>query len=115
MPENVVARWESAYRRYREASKVASSVAGDQTVAREMVAASRDVAALWREMESTADLPWWLLAALSAAAQAFEFQARDWIVQPDYFPPEVTHARRPAVRLTTRAQPTRDEVGESDG
>ena len=38
----------------------------------------RDVAAVWREMTVEPDVPWWELAALGAAAQAFERQAQDW-------------------------------------
>ena len=43
-----------------------------------MARASADVAAVWREMTAEPDMPWWELAALGAAAQAFERQAHDW-------------------------------------
>jgi hypothetical protein len=79
VPDKLVERWEAAYRTYSSASKLAaSSVAGDRVAARAMAVASWEVAAVWREMESLSDLPWWALAAVGAAAQAVEFQARDW-------------------------------------
>ena len=106
IPEGLEQRWESAYRRYGETSTtVAVARSGDRGVAAEMAAASSDVAAMWRELESSVDLPWWMLAALSAAAQAFEFQARDWKARADDVSP-LDDGRRPQVRLATRAQPT---------
>lgn len=62
VPDELVRRWEVAYRRYREASKT-STVVGDRDAAREMASASREVSALWRQLESCADLPWWTVAA----------------------------------------------------
>jgi hypothetical protein len=82
VPDNVVYRWEAAYSRYGHAARAAAtSVAGDRNAALEMAAASREVAVAWCEIEAIGDAPWWTLAALSAAAQAFEFQARDWSVR----------------------------------
>lgn len=79
--EDLIERWEAAYRRYTDASKIsAMSFAADQDVAREMVMASHEVASAWRAMESTPDLPWWVMAALAAAAQAFEYQVKEWSV-----------------------------------
>lgn len=105
VPEELVRRWESAYRRYGEASKTAvSAVPGDRGAAGEMAAASSEVAAAWRAMESIVDLPWWILAALVAAAQAFEFQARDWNARADAWPLDNGQGR-PQVRLATRARP----------
>ena len=100
VPEDLVQRWEAAYRRYGEASKMSAvSPAGDRDVARAMVLASHDVAVAWRAMESIPDLPWWTLAAVGAAAQAFEFQAREWSVRAEGW-------LGPARRLATRTQPT---------
>jgi hypothetical protein len=100
VPEDMVQRWEIAYRRYVEASKVSAlASAGDLDVAREMVVASHDVASAWRVMESMPDLPWWTAAAISAAAQAFEFQARDWAVRAEGW-------LGPVRRLPTRPRPT---------
>src|SRR5262249_44923782 len=92
---------------YGEASKAAaSSVAGDRDAAREMAAASWEVAAAWREMESTADIPWWALAALCAAAQAFEIQARDWNARAAHgWPADDGRRSRPNVQLAARARP----------
>jgi hypothetical protein len=77
--ERLVVRWEAVYREYGLASEMVSkSVPGDGAVARHMAQASQDVAAVWREMAVEPDMPWWELAALGAAAQAFERQAQDW-------------------------------------
>ena len=77
--EGLVSRWEAVYREYGTASqRLSSSEPGDRSVARLMARASADVAAVWREMSGESDMPWWLVAALGAAAQAFEYQARDW-------------------------------------
>jgi hypothetical protein len=77
--ERLVARWEAVYREYGLTSEmVSNSVPGDGAVARRMARASADVAAVWREMAAEPEMPWWELAALGAAAQAFERQAHDW-------------------------------------
>jgi hypothetical protein len=77
--ERLVQRWEAVYREYGTASRrLSSSEPGDRTVARHMARASQDVAAVWREMAGEPGMPWWSVAALVAAAQAFEYQARDW-------------------------------------
>jgi hypothetical protein len=79
MSERLVQRWEAVYGEYGTASqRLSSSEPGDRSVARQMARASADVAAVWREMAAEPDLPWWSVAALCAAAQAFEYQARDW-------------------------------------
>ena len=110
VPENMVERWESAYCRYGNASR-ASTGGGDQNTAHEMADASRQVANAWREMERQSGLPWWVLAALVAAAQAFEAQARDWSTRAEFaWPPD---AGRPHVRLATRARLRADRRGES--
>jgi hypothetical protein len=105
VPEDLVQHWEAAYRRYREVSKVAAvSFAGDENAAQEMIAASQEVAVAWRSMESIPDLPWWTLAAVSAAAQAFEFQARDWSVGA--INTQAAILMGPARRLPARPRPT---------
>ncbi len=77
--EELVLRWEAVYREYGAVSAlVGASEPGDREVAERMARASRNVAAVWREMESEPDLAWWAVASLGAAAQAFEYQARDW-------------------------------------
>jgi len=77
--ERLVSRWEAVYREYGTASqRLSSTEPGDRTVALHMARASADVAAVWREMAGEVDMPWWSVAALCAAAQAFEHQARDW-------------------------------------
>lgn len=77
--ERLILRWEAVYREYGDASAlVSASEPGDREVAARMARASRNVAAVWREMESEPDMAWWAVASLGAAAQAFEYQARDW-------------------------------------
>lgn len=79
VPPGLVGRWEVAYRQYGDATIYAGkSVAGDRAAAEVLASASWQVASLWREMTASAALPWWALAALRAAAEAFEQQARDW-------------------------------------
>jgi hypothetical protein len=79
VPTDLTTRWEVAYRRYCAVAGLAASAgAGDQVAARALAATSRDVAAAWRELQKVPDLPWWVLAAVSAAAEAFESQAADW-------------------------------------
>jgi hypothetical protein len=116
VPDKLVERWEAAYRTYGSASKsAASSVAGDRVAARAMAVTSREVAAVWREMESVTDLPWWALAAVGAAAQAFEFQARDWTARAEHAgPPDAYAVRRPPVRLATRARPAGQRAQSQD-
>jgi hypothetical protein len=77
--DGLVRRWEAVYREYGAASAmVSASEPGDRDVAARMARASRNVAAVWREMAGESDVDWWAVAALSAAAQAFEYQERDW-------------------------------------
>jgi hypothetical protein len=104
LPEQLVQRWETVYRLYGQASKCAAdSVAGDPDAARAMASASSDVAEVWREIETLPDLPWWLLAAVGAAAQAFEFQARDWNARADV---DTSSPRsRPQARTGTPGRP----------
>ncbi|GLZ38523.1 hypothetical protein Acsp05_21470 [Actinokineospora sp. NBRC 105648] len=79
VPGEMVKRWQEAYRRFGQAYEAtAKRPPGDVNAARELAEASWNVAVLWREIAGTAGLPWWLLASLNAAAQAFEQQARDW-------------------------------------
>lgn len=83
--DELARRWEAVYREYGSASEmVNNSEPGDRAVARHMARASEDVAAVWRQMTNEPDLPWWTVAALGAAAQAFEYQARDWAARAKY-------------------------------
>lgn len=79
---DLVQRWESAYRIYGSASRSAGGDGGPVS-ARAMAAASWEVAAAWRAMEGVAGLAWWVVAAVNAAAQAFEVQAREWAARAD--------------------------------
>ena len=68
VPDALVGRWQAAYSAY-------SAAEGDRA---ELARLSAEVAAAWREMAAVPGLGWWLVAALSAAAEAFERQAQDW-------------------------------------
>lgn len=85
MPEALVRRWETMYSEYGRASEMVNkSEPGNRMVARQMAQASENVALVWRQMAAEPNIPWWSVAALSAAAQAFEFQARDWTARAKY-------------------------------
>ena len=76
--EQCTRAWEAAYRHYGHVWELtALSPKGDSAAAREMAAASRAVAAAWRQINTT-DLPWWTVAALESAAAAFEEQAQKY-------------------------------------
>lgn len=104
VPAELVQRWEVAYRRYGDAVQFAAvSPSMDRGAAHAMVLASHEVASVWRAMETTRGLPWWTVAALAAAAQAFEFQAVDWgmraevwpLREPGFASPQVRPMRKP--------------------
>ena len=85
VPLRLVERWEAAYRRYGQAStRAARSQPGDRQAARAVASTSAQVALHWRDIARTEGLVWWMLAALRAAADAFEAQARDWQARADY-------------------------------
>jgi lysozyme family protein len=80
----LVAAWESAYRRYGQVSEWSTrSPERDPAVAWQMASSSAAVAATWRQIAGSTQLPWWLLAAVDSAAQAFEDQAREWEAATD--------------------------------
>lgn len=82
--EKSIHMWEAAYRRYGQASVWSTQFRDRDPVALWHVAsASSEVAAAWREIAAAASLPWWMLAAVESAAQAFETQARDWEAHED--------------------------------
>lgn len=57
--DELVQRWELAYRRYGEVSEsVASAVAGDRDMAAAMATASWDVAVSWRNLAAEGGIPW---------------------------------------------------------
>jgi hypothetical protein len=111
--ERLVRRWEAVYREYGLASEmVGTAEPGDRAVARHMARASFDVAAVWREMSAEPDMPWWLVAALVAAAQAFEQQAKDWTARAKHDSTVNSSSRRPHPQVV---RPTRARATESDG
>jgi len=82
--EKSIREWEAAYRKYGHASElVARSIGDDLAAAWGMASASWQVAQAWRELAAAQRLPWWLLAAVESAAEAFEAQARDWEVREE--------------------------------
>lgn len=74
----LVAAWESEYRRYGQAAELSLWAGGDPGDASAMADASASVAVAWRRIAGSTVLPWWLLAAVDSAAQAFEAQAQEW-------------------------------------
>jgi hypothetical protein len=77
--EQYARAWEVAYRRYGQAWELtARSPKGDPDAAQEMAAASRAVAAAWRQIAAATTLPWWAMAATESAAGAFESQAFEY-------------------------------------
>lgn len=72
--------WEEAYRAYASVNEaVARSRSVDADTAGAMAVASSAVASSWRALAASArEQPWWVLAAVGSAAQAFEEQARHW-------------------------------------
>ncbi|TDP96223.1 hypothetical protein EV186_104205 [Labedaea rhizosphaerae] len=107
VPDELVQQWQAAYRSYGHASQmVAMAEPGDRNAARSMAAASRDVAVCWKELGAAPGLPWWTSAAVGAAVQAFEFQARDWEARAgrDGYSPA------PVLRPTPHQRP-HDELG----
>jgi hypothetical protein len=79
VPEQVVRAWEGKYRQYGQVNEMVSRMPTDDPVAAwHMATASWAVANAWREIATVSRLPWWLLAAVESAAEAFEAQARDW-------------------------------------
>ena len=79
VPEAYVRTWEGAYRQYAQVSEMAGRMhADDPAVAWHMATASWAVASAWRDLAAVGRLPWWALAAVESAAEAFESQARHW-------------------------------------
>jgi hypothetical protein len=79
VPDLFVRTWEGAYRQYGQTSEAVARLPGDDPAAAwQMATASWAVAAAWREIATVSRLPWWLLAAVESAAEAFESQAREW-------------------------------------
>jgi hypothetical protein len=111
--ERLVRSWEAVYREYGTASqRLGSAEPGDRSVARHMARASADVAAVWRNMAAESDLPWWSMAALCAAAQAFEYQARDWSARAKHEGAGSGPSRRLHSRITP---PAREMTVDGDG
>jgi hypothetical protein len=63
-------------------------------------------------MSAEPDMPWWLVAALVAAAQAFEQQAKDWTARAKHDSTVNSSSRRPHPQVV---RPTRARATESDG
>lgn len=112
VPDDLVRRWEVAYKRYGEALGV--SAAGDGRIAARAVASSSlEVAVVYREMGSRVVLPWWMAAAVGAAAEAFECQARDWGVRGERIWPTSNGALDGSPpRVPDRPQPQPQRHGE---
>jgi hypothetical protein len=75
VPWEAVARWETAYRAYVEVESSAAWTRGERLM---LADALQAVADAWRDIATTPGLDWWMLAALSAAAETAEQQARQF-------------------------------------
>jgi hypothetical protein len=75
VPWQAVARWEAAYRAYVEVAGSAALTRGERLL---LADALQAVAETWRDIATTPGLDWWMLAALSAAAETAEQQARQF-------------------------------------
>lgn len=64
-PEKLVSAWEDAYREYSREPDT------------DVVDVSLEVATAWRALAESAELPWWLSAAVHSAAEAFERQGEE--------------------------------------
>jgi hypothetical protein len=112
--EFIAGRWEQAYREYGLASElVVQSEPGDRLAARAMASASRGVAHAWRDIERVPGLPWWAVAAVHAAAEAFDSQARDWNARASIGQqqPQSQAGRRRVERAPLPVQPFPDGNG----
>jgi hypothetical protein len=86
-----VTAWETAYRQYGQASERSLTPRDREPGAVwQMASASWAVAAAWRQIAAAGQLPWWSLAAVESAAQAFEAQAREWEARENRSEPEPT-------------------------
>lgn len=71
--------WEQAYGHYGASSEVVARTGQPSAAtAQDMASASWAVAESWHAIACNPELPWWMLAALKSAAQAFEEQAHYW-------------------------------------
>lgn len=78
LSRELITRWEAAYRRYVQALDWADEAARNPNAAHALASASWEVASVWREIAKLGGQAWWILAAVTAAADAFEHQARQW-------------------------------------
>lgn len=98
VPIRLAERWETAYRRYGRASTLAArATPGDRQTAHAVATTSAQVAAAWRDMAKTDGIAWWALAALRAAAEAFEAQARNWQARAELSGGTTAMGSRPTV------------------
>lgn len=75
MPEAMVQEWQAVYRDYIAAAQTRNPTPEER---RNIALLSAAVATAWRQMATTPNLEWWTTAALTAAAEAFEQQAKEW-------------------------------------
>ncbi len=76
VPDALVRDWEMVYGEYiRTGNGLRSEVLEDIALMTQM---SAEIAAIWRRMAEVPGVPWWTVAALCTAADAFERQALEW-------------------------------------
>jgi hypothetical protein len=75
VPVELVTRWQGVYGEYVAVDRMGQM---SPNYAADMARLSAEVAAAWRDLAATPGLAWWLVAALTTAAEAFDRQARAW-------------------------------------
>lgn len=75
VPDVLVQGWQDVYREYMTAAQTRNTTPENRA---NMARLSAEVATAWRQMTTTPELEWWMTAALTAAAEAFEQQAQEW-------------------------------------
>ncbi|MGB3438575.1 MAG: hypothetical protein WBA97_07450 [Actinophytocola sp.] len=75
VPAYLLSAWEAVYRDYVSTHRVNAMNVRDREVQAQL---SARVAVAWRRLAEAPQVEWWLVAALSTAAEAMEQQARDW-------------------------------------
>ncbi|MFD8492386.1 hypothetical protein [Amycolatopsis sp. NPDC059657] len=77
--KDLVKEWETSYREYAAVSEIVGAseveVSGG---ARAMASTAWNVSQAWHAIAAAHGLPWWAIAAVESAAQAFEEISREW-------------------------------------
>jgi uncharacterized protein (DUF2249 family) len=78
VPPERVDRWQAVYSEYTAMDRMERVEQVSPHYPVQMARLSAEVAAAWRHLGAVPRLPWWMVAALTNAAEAYEGQARSW-------------------------------------